>query len=202
MSIRISSRHGKVISAVLGIIFAFDAAYAASNWTVGLTAGSTGGQAQAASVQNLTITTVATPGATNLLYPGGTGDVVASITNPNPFPVTITAVQLPANTSYAAGYSDSALTSAVAGCAAGTPSGVTWNFATGSSGTSHTLTSAVTVAASGSLVVTFANDASMALTAPAACEALYFSMPSFTGVTATGGAGTATTSPAADAWTS
>jgi hypothetical protein len=46
------------------------------------------------------------------------------------------------------------------------------------------------------------NDASMASTAPAACENTYFSMPSLTGVAATGGAATATTSPETDSWTS
>jgi hypothetical protein len=62
------------------------------------------------------------------------------------------------------------------------------------------------VAASGQannpLVVTFTNDASMTTSAPAACVNTYFSMPSLTGVTATGGAATATTSPATDSWTS
>jgi hypothetical protein len=46
------------------------------------------------------------------------------------------------------------------------------------------------------------NGASMTAAVPAACEATYFSMPSLTGVTATGGAGTTTTSPATDSWTS
>jgi hypothetical protein len=83
---------------------------------------------------------------------------------------------------------------------------VTWSFATGSSGSTHSLTSSLTVAASGQaddpLVVTLTNDASMASSAPAACENTYFSMPSFTGVTAAGGAATATSSPATDSWTS
>ena len=52
------------------------------------------------------------------------------------------------------------------------------------------------------LVVTFTNDAAMTVNAPAACVNTYFSMPALTGVTATGGAGTATTSPATDSWTS
>jgi hypothetical protein len=46
------------------------------------------------------------------------------------------------------------------------------------------------------------NDASMLAAAPAACEATFFSMPSLTGVTASGGAATPTTSPASDSWTS
>ena len=131
---------------------------------------------------------------------------MVSISNPNPFPVTITAVQLPTNTTYATGYTSSALSSTQTGCLAATPSGVTWNYATGSSGSSHTLTTPLTVAATGAannpLVVTFTNDASMSLTAPAACANTYFSMPSFTGISATGGAATVTTSPATSSWTS
>ncbi len=95
---------------------------AATNWVVGLQSGSSG-EAQSASISNLAITAVASPSAGNLLYPGGAGDALIKITNPNGFPVTITAVQLPANTSYATGYSDAALSAAVAGCAAGTRAG-------------------------------------------------------------------------------
>jgi len=40
---------------------------------------------------------------TNQLYPGGAGDVVLTITNPNPYPVTLTGVTLPLSTSYAGG---------------------------------------------------------------------------------------------------
>jgi hypothetical protein len=50
--------------------------------------------------------------------------------------------------------------------------------------------------------VTLTNDASMTSAAPAACASTYFSLPSLTGVSATGGAATATSSPATDAWTS
>jgi hypothetical protein len=190
---------------VAGAALTATASYAASNWVVGLAGGSSG-EGQSATISNLTITATASPAAGNLLYPGGTGDVVVTISNPNPYPVTITAVQLPTNTTYATGYTTSALTTTQTGCLAATPSGVTWNFSTGTSGTSHTLTSALTVAASGQtgnpLTVTFTNDAAMASSAPAACANTFFSMPSFTGVTATGGAATVTTSPATDAWTS
>lgn len=197
---RFWTRRSTIVAAVVGALLAGGGAFAASSWVVSLNSGSSG-ESQSASVQNLTISAVATPSASNLLYPGGTGDVVATITNPNPFPVTLTAVQLPVNTSYAAGYSNSTLTTAATGCSS-TTSDVTWNFATGTSGSSHALTSALTVAASGSLTVTLTNDASMTASAPAACEATYFSMPSLTGVTATGGAATPTTSPTTDSWTS
>jgi hypothetical protein len=195
----------KVVSVVLGIVLAGAGAYAATNWVVGLNGGSSG-EGQSAAISNLTISAVASPSAANLLYPGGNGDVVVTISNPNPYPVTITAAQLPTNATYATGYTTSALTTTQTGCLAATPSGVIWNFSTATSGTSHTLTSPLTVAASGQannpLTVTLTNDASMATTAPAACASTYFSLPSLTGVTATGGAGTATTSPATDAWTS
>lgn len=195
----------KLVSAVCGCVLVAAGAYAATNWVVGLNAGSSG-EGQSATISNLSITAVASPAPSNLLYPGGTGDVVVTIANPNPYPVTISAVQLPANTVYATGYTTSALTTTQTGCLAATPSGVTWNFATGTSGTTHTLTSNLTVGASGAsnnpLVVTLTNDASMASTTPAACANTYFSLPSFTGVTATGGAATSTTSPATDAWTS
>ena len=197
---RFWTRRSTIAAAAIGALLAGGGAFAASSWVVSLGAGSSG-ESQSASVQNLTITAVATPSASNLLYPGGTGDVVATITNPNPFPVTITAVQLPVNRSYAAGYSNSTLTTAATGCSS-TTSDVTWNFATGASGSSHTLTSALTVAGSGTLIVTLTNDATMTASAPAACEATYFSMPSLTGVTATGGAATPTTSPTTDSWTS
>jgi hypothetical protein len=195
----------KVLSAVAGIVLAGAGAYAATNWVVGLGAGSSG-EGQSATISNLTITAVASPAASNVLFPGGSGDVVVSIANPNPYPVTITAIQLPTNTTYATGYTTSALTTTQTGCLAATPSAVTWNYSTATSGSSHTLTTALTVGASGQannpLAVTLTNDASMASTSPSACANTYFSMPSLTGVTATGGAATSTTTPATDSWTS
>jgi len=199
------SRRAKVASAVLGVLLAGGVAYSATNWTVGLSGGSSG-EGQSATVTNLTISAVASPAASNLLYPGGNGDVVVTISNPNPYPVTVTAVNLPTNTTYATGYTTNALTTTQAGCLAATPSDVIWNYSTASSGSAHTLTTALVVAASGQannpLTVTLTNDASMTAAAPAACENTYFSMPSLTSIAATGGAATPTVSPAVDAWTS
>lgn len=198
-------RRMKIVSAVLGVVLAGTGAYAATNWLVGVNSGSSG-EGQSAGISNLTITAVASPTASNLLYPGGNGDVVVSISNPNPYPVTITAVQLPTNSTYATGYTTSALTTTQTGCLAATPSYVTWNYSTATSGSSHTLTSALTVGASGQannpLLVTLTNDASMGSSTPAACASTYFQMPALTGVTASGGAATSTTSPATDSWTS
>jgi len=198
------SRRRKLIAAVMGCALAGGIAFAATSWTVGVGGGSSG-EGQSATIANLTISATATPAAGNLLYPGGTGDVVISIANPNPYPVTITAVNLPTSATYATGYTNSALTTANASCTAST-SLVSWSFATGTSGTSHTLTTPLVVGASGQsnnpLVVTLTGDASMAAASPAACAATYFSMPSFTGISASGGAATSTTSPATDSWTS
>lgn len=202
MSLRLGPRAAKGVSAFLGMILAFDAAYAASNWTVSIT-GSSGGQAQAASVLNLTISAVASPSPTSLLYPGSTGDVVASITNPNPFPVTITALDLPASTTYAAGYTDSGLTTAASGCSS-TTSLVSWTPSTGSPATLATLQTALVVGPQGGaddpLVVTLSGAATMGASSPSGCEKAYFSMPAPTSATATGGAATPTTSPTTDSY--
>ncbi len=202
MRLRLGSRQAKGISAFLGVILAFDAAYAASSWTVGVT-GSTGGEAKAASSLNLTITAVASPSPGNLLYPGSTGDVVASIDNPNPFAVSITALDFPASTVYAAGYTDSALSSAASGCTSST-SLVSWTPSTGSPVTTGTLTTPLLVGPSGSaddpLVVTLTGAATMGTSSPSGCEGVYFSMPALTGVSATSGTGTPTTSPATDSY--
>jgi hypothetical protein len=198
---RRKSRMRKIVSALVGMALVGGGAFAATNWFVGLSGGSSA-ESQSATVQNLTIAAVASPAAANQLYPGGNGDVVATITNPNPYPVTITGVDLPTNTTYANGYTSSSLSVTQLGCLLATPSDVVWNYSTAILGSVHTLTSPLTVAASGTLTVTFTNDASMTANAPAACENTYFSLPSLTGVVATGGAATATTSPATDAWTS
>lgn len=199
------SRRTKVLAALLGALLAGTATVAATNWVVGLDAGSQG-QARGASITNLTINASASPAVTGTLYPGGNGDVVISISNPNDFPVTLTAVALPTSSTYATAYSDSGLSSPVGAGCDGSSSLVSWRYATGSSGSSHTLTTPLTVGASGEannpLVVTLSNVASMGTNSPLACAGVHFSMPSFTGVTATGGATASTTSPATSSWTS
>lgn len=190
----------RIGSGFLGMALVGGAAYGVTNWIVGLNAGSSA-EGQGATVSNVTVAAVSSPSASNLLFPGASGDVVLTITNPNVFPVTITGVDLPSSSTFATGYTGASLTGAIAGCSSST-SDVIWSFATSTSGSVHNLTAAITVAASASLTVTMTNDASMTTAAPAACEAAYFSMPSLTGIVATGGAATATTSPATDSWTS
>lgn len=194
----------KAISAILGALLSAGAAYATTNWIVGLNSGSSA-QSQSATVSNLTFSATASPAAGELLYPGGNGDVVVSISNPNPFPVTITSVGLPTSTTYAAGYTDLALTTAQSGCST-TTSDVIWNYSTSAVGSTHNLTSPLVIGAKGQadnpLTVTFTNDATMTSAAPAACEGTYFSMPPLTAIGATVGGATLTTSPASDGWTS
>ena len=199
------SRQAKVVSAVCGCVLVAAGAYAATNWVVGLNAGSSG-EGQSATIANLSITAVASPAPGNVLFPGGTGDVVVTIANTNSYPVTITAVNLPTSTTQAGGFTTSALSTPQTGCSTST-SGVTWNFATTTSGSSHTLPAGgVTVGASGAannpLVVTLTGEALMSSASPAACANTFFSMPALTGITATGGAATSTTSPATSGWTS
>jgi hypothetical protein len=194
------SRVARLAAIAAGVVMAGTGAYAATNWIVGLDSGSSG-EGQSATITNLSISAIATPAATNDLFPGGNGDVVVTIANPNSFPVTITGVNLPTNTTYAGGFTTSALSTAQTGCSS-TTSDVIWNYSTPTTASAHTFTTALTVAASSSLVVTFTNDASMTLASPAACANTFFSMPSLTGIAASGGAATATTSPTVDAWTS
>lgn len=199
-----SSRRARIVSGVVGIVAAGAGAFAATNWVVGLAGGSTA-EGQSANVSNLTVSAVALPSGSNLLYPGSNGDVALTISNPNNFPVTISAVNLPSSATFASGFSDSGLTSAQTGCGSGA-SDVTWNYSTATSGSSHTLTTPVTVGASGAadnpLTVTLTDDASMASGAPAACEDTYFQMPALAGVTATASSDALTSSPATDGWTS
>ena len=189
----------RIASVTAGVVLSAAAAYAVTNWTVGLNSGSSG-EAQSSTVSNLTITAVASPAATNLLFPGANGDGVATITNPNTSPVTIAAVNLPTNTTYAGGFTTSALSTPQTGCSS-TTSLVGWNFATSTSGSSHTVTTPLIVGANSTLTVTLTNDITMATTAPVTCTSTYFKMPSLTAVTATAGAGSPTATPTTDGWT-
>jgi hypothetical protein len=68
------------------------------------------------------------------------------------------------------------------------------------------LTDPITVGATGDannpLTVTLTNDGSMTAAAPAACESTFFSLPSLTGIAATSGTATVTSTPTVDGWTS
>jgi len=195
------SRKAQVAAVAIAIVAAGSTAFASTLWVVSLASGSSA-QSQSATISNISIAAVASPSATNLLYPGGNGDVVATITNPNPYPVTVTGVTVPSQSSMATGYANSNLTGAVAACSSST-SDVYWQGAPASGTQAETFskgTFPLIVAASGTLTVTFLNDAFMTTSAPAACAGIYFQMPSLSAVAATGGAATATSSPATSGW--
>jgi hypothetical protein len=162
-------------------------------------------ESEPASVSDLTFGAVATPLATNQLYPGGTSDVALTITNSNPYSVTVTGVYLPGDTTSANGCTSSALTSAHDGCFTTTSSHVTWNFATAASGGRHTFTTAITIGPLGEvnspLTVTLINDASMEGGASTACEATFFMVPPLAGIAATRGVAPITLTPVVDEWT-
>jgi hypothetical protein len=187
---------------LLGFLLTGTAAFAAGNWLVGLNGGSSG-EAKAGAVSNLTVTATASQTPANLLFPGGTGDVVVNIANPNAFPVSITGFNVPTNTTYAVGYTDSGLGTADTDCTGGAgaaPSLVTYTGATGTSGSVHTLGSTLVVAANGSLVATLTRAATMDANSPNGCQNTYFSMPSFTGIAATAGGSPVTAPNATVTW--
>jgi hypothetical protein len=199
----VTGAEGLVAVTIVGALLAGTGAYATTKWTI---VGSSTAQTQSVTVSNLVISAVVSPAATNLLYPGENSDVVVTISNPNPYPVTIAAVNLPKNTTYATGYTTGSVTTTKRGCLSTTPSDVVWSYSTTISGSSHILAKTLTVAADGQannpLTVTFVDDVTMTLEAPAACEDTYFSMPAMTGVVATNGAANITTSPTIDSWSS
>ena len=98
--------------------------------------------------------------------------MVLTITNPNAIPVTVTGLNRPTNATYASGYTTSALSVAQTGCSS-VSSDVIWNYSTDTTGSAHTLTTPLVVAANGTLIVTLTDDASMTAAAPAACENTY-----------------------------
>ncbi len=120
-------------------------------WTVG---GSGNGYAKAVTAQNLTMNVVAA--ATGDLYPGGTGNVRYSVTNPNAFPFTITAVA-----------ANGAVTSDNATCTTG-PTGVTFTDTTG-------LTQLVP--ANDTVVFNLAGKAAMTNSSVNACQGATFTLP-------------------------
>ena len=187
------------LAVACGFLFAAGTA-SASQWTIGIS-GTSGGEAVSGTLNNLTIAAVATPSPTDVLYPGSNGDVVLTITNPNNYPVTVTALQFPSNVTGAAGYTNSNLSTPNAACTSAL-SGVTWVYSTVTAGASHTLTTALVVGANGNsnnpLTVTLTNFATMSSNSPIGCANTYFSMPALYGVTASAGGSPVTTSPATD----
>jgi hypothetical protein len=119
--------------------------------------------AKATTFQALTVSAGTTSAQ---LYPGGTGDVVLSVTNPNPFPVKIT--QVAQDTS--AGKYVSSDQGASCTDANGThPTGVTLTTTTGSP--------IATVAAGATGTVTLTGKAAMSNSSDTLCQGATFSIP-------------------------
>lgn len=196
------SRTSRIGVAAIGTLLAGAAAYAATNWIIGLTSGSNG-EGKSMSITTLTIKAVSSPAPGHLLYPGAEGDVVVTITNNNTFPVTITGVTLPTDTTFAGGFTTTGLVTAQTGCSTST-SHVYWNHTSTVTGSSHTLAHAITVSEQGSVKVTFTDEAVMTTNSPSTCESTYFSMPSLTGISATSAnkTTTATSGTVTDSWSS
>jgi len=79
----------RIILALSAVALLITAAVTFGSWAVGSSSGN--GYAKAVSAQNLTLSD-ASASTTAQLYPGGTGDLVVKVTNPNAFGVTVTAV--------------------------------------------------------------------------------------------------------------
>jgi nitrogen regulatory protein PII len=134
----------------VGAMLAASVAFAA--WTA---TGSGSGYAKATTAQALTTVDVsATTGAT--LYPGATGNVKLSVSNPNPYAVTVSSV-----TGNGAITSDKG-----ASCNAST--GVTYTDQTGLS---------IVVPAASSTTVTLANAVSMSNASDNSCQGAVFTIP-------------------------
>jgi len=134
----------------VGAMLAASVAFAA--WTA---TGSGSGYAKATTAQALsTVDVSATTGAT--LYPGATGNVKLSISNPNPYAVTVSSVA-----------GNGAITSDKgASCNAST--GVTYTDQTGLS---------IGVPAGGSTTVTLTNAVSMSNASDNSCQGAVFTIP-------------------------
>ena len=153
VSIILASRARLAIAlALVAVIIAGGVTF--GSWAVSSSPGN--GYAKALTAQNLTFNDVsATTSAT--LYPGGSGDVKVSVNNPNPFAVTITAV----NGTGGAITSDK-------GAACDGSTGVTYTNQTG-------LTQAV--AANSSATFTLAGAAHMSNASDTTCQGAVFSIP-------------------------
>ena len=127
-----------------------------------LVPGTGSGYAKAKQAQPLTTDDL---GATTVdqLFPGSTGDVRVKVNNPNPFPVTVTAVD-----------ADGAISSDKTNC---TDVGSDVLKKTGVTFTNQTLNSNNVVPANGSLTLTLNNAVSMTNQSVNACQGAVFTIP-------------------------
>jgi hypothetical protein len=155
-----------------GVAYAF--------WT---TTGSGTGGAAAGSATALTFT----PGTvnTNVLYPTGTGDVVITVTNPNPFVVQVDSLTLPATA--ATSFTNAGLTTPNSSCDTG-GTGVTWSYATKS--LSGVVVQKRVGSTNGTLTLTLTGGASMSNASDTTCQNAFFKMPNVTTAVVSSSTGT------------
>lgn len=85
----IAADKARLALALSAVAVLLTAALTLGSWAVGSSAGN--GYAKAITAQNVMLSD-ASASTTAQLYPGGTGDLVVKVTNPNSFAVTITSV--------------------------------------------------------------------------------------------------------------
>lgn|GEM_PF-6121561 len=140
------------------------------------------------------------------LFPHGAGDVVVTITNPDPFPVTISKVQLPPATRLATGYATAAMRTPVPACGPSRAgSDVSWRSSEATRRSTRALARPLVVAGKGAegdpLTVTLVGAAVMGTTASPACEGVYLMMPPLVGLSVSGGGAARASLPTAtDEW--
>ncbi|HST17037.1 MAG TPA: hypothetical protein VLK36_05165 [Gaiellaceae bacterium] len=153
VSIILASRARLAVAlALVAVIVAGGATF--GSWAVSSSPGN--GYAKAVTAVNLTFNDVSATTVAQL-YPGGNGDVKVSVNNPNPFPVTITAVNAAAGS-----------ISSDKGAACNASTGVTYTNQTG-------LTQVVP--ATGTAAFTLTGAAHMANTSDNSCQGAIFTIP-------------------------
>ena len=144
--------------AAAAVTVVIGAGIAAAQWTA-----SGSGTAGAKSTTFVPLTATATTG-TATLYPGATGNAVVSISNPNPFPVTVTGISED-TTSYVTSGNGAACSDAPGSTH---PTGVSLAASTGSLDT---------VPAGGTVSLTLTRKVSMSSASDTGCQGAAFTIP-------------------------
>jgi hypothetical protein len=144
------ARLGLALAAVAVLL---TAALTLGSWAVGSSAGN--GYSKAVTAQNVTLSD-ASASTTAQLYPGGTGSLWVKVTNPNPFSVTITAVN-----------------------GAGTITSDKGTACNASTGVTYTNTTGLSQAVAGGATVTFslAGKVAMSNASDNSCQGALFTVP-------------------------
>lgn len=151
----LTSRAGAAVTAGIGLAM-LSSGSALAMWTTSGT-----GTGSAAAATSLALTTTAVTPAGTLLHPGGSGDLRITISNPNPFAVTVTSVAAGAGS----------ITSDKVGCS-GATTGVSLATQNGS-----WVVPAKVGAVNGTATVLLANALSMSNASDTTCQGAVFTVP-------------------------